>query len=380
MTELIRALRFEELVARGAPRLFTTDPAEWKAKLVDWFENDPDGPRRKLYPAQVEMVLIDMLSYAFGLLGEEAQFAAEQRWLAFALGAHADLLAANNSTFRLAAARAVTTLQFTLAAAQPGSVIVPAGTRVAAASGAVFATDADLVFGANTLAGEVAATAVEAGIAANGLQPGSISALVDPVGVGMSVTNLTASEGGADEETTASLVARAAQAHERISKAGGRESYRQRVMKFSAAILDVAVVRPEPGVIHIYPLTEEGAAGSDVREAIAAWLDPDVYRPQGDDVSVLEAEPVTFSVTLTVRGRGDLQRIRDDAELATIAVATPWRLALAAYISPAAISCAVRAVAGVVDVDVAIAGLADRQIPEQGYAVLTGVIVEMEGA
>ena len=136
MTQLIRAMTLDELRARGAPRLFVTAPEEWRRRLADWWETDPAGPRRKLWPAQVEALLIDMMAYALSLLGAQGQEAVQQRWAAFASGAHLDVLGANVSTFRLKASAAQTTLRFMLPAPAVEDRIIPAGTLVSAGSDA----------------------------------------------------------------------------------------------------------------------------------------------------------------------------------------------------------------------------------------------------
>ena len=140
----VKALTLDELRARGAPQLFTTSQAEWEEKCVAWFEADTN---RKLFPAQVEQVLIHLAAYLFSHLGQEAQFASEQRWLAFARGDHLDVVLANNATFRLKASSARTTIRFTLDAPLPQTAVVPAGTRVSAGGDLVFRTDDDLAVG-----------------------------------------------------------------------------------------------------------------------------------------------------------------------------------------------------------------------------------------
>lgn len=380
MTAPIKAATIDELRAAGAPQLFTQTSAAWKAIFTQWWEDSEDGPKRKLYPAQTETLLIDMLSYGFALLGQEAQAASEQRWLAFATGAHVDVLAANNSTFRLKAQSATTTLRFTIQVGRVGTTIVPAGTRVAAGDLA-FATDADLVIDEGDLIGEVTATATEAGLRHNGLAPDQIDQLLDPLAFVVAVVNTTESAGGSEAETDERLTSRAADAHNRISKAGGRAAYQATVRGFSPTIIDVAVIRPQPGRIHIFPLVDEGAGAAapaaQFRADLLAWLDPVDTRPQGDDVSVLAPTEVALTAEATVTATGDLVAIEAACTAAIGAVGTALERQLGAFVAGAAFTCALKAIAGVIDAEIAFVGLGDRQLGETAFAKLANVTITM---
>ncbi len=380
MTAMIRAMTLQELRARGAPQVFETAPDAWRQRLIDWWETDPAGPRRKIYPAQVEMLFIDLLAYALSLLGQQGQMAVEQRWAAFAGGAHLDMLGANVSTFRLKAAPAQTTLRFTLPAAAPEDRVIPAGTLASAGGDApAFATDADLVIPAGEVMGEVAATCTVPGSIGNGFLPGQINELITPLPFDMVAQNTTESAGGAAEESDDAYRLRIAQAFERISKAGPRAAYEQAVRAYSPAIIDVAVIRPEPGVIHVYPLADTGAPGPDVLAGILAWLDPVSMRPQGDDVHVLPPQAVSVAITANVRASGDLAVVQQQVDDAIRNAATAWSRRLGQYLSLSAISCAVQAVPGVIDADLVLTGLAGRQLQPHQFAVLTGVSVNITG-
>jgi phage-related baseplate assembly protein len=378
-SNLIKAYSAEELIARGAPQCFTVNSSEWKAKLVDWFENDESGPQRTLYPAQYEQILIDLLSYGFALLGQEGQIASKQRWLLFAEGKHLDVVAANNSTYRLKAAAATCELEITLDEALAENFFLPEGTVVVGGDFA-FATDEQLVIEAGQVSGTVGATATEEGDATNGLGIGQINAFQVPL-AGISVANLTKTEGGADEEDDASLRMRAAYAHDRISKAGPRESYRQQVLAFSSAIVAVAVVRPEPGHIWIYVLLEDGVPSADYCARVAEWLDPEGKRPQGDDVSVFPAEAVSFSISGTafVSGNASAAKTSLESDLAT--AAEIWQRGLGSYLALSALTVVARnSFSNLIDIDLDVTGLNDRQLEPHQFGVVTAIDLAVEVA
>ena len=371
MTAPIKAATIDELRAAGAPQLFTQTSAGWKAIFTQWWEDSEDGPKRKLYPAQTETLLIDMLSYGFALLGQEAQAASEQRWLAFAVGGHADLLAANNSTFRLKAQPAATILRFTVTIGQGGSTVVPAGTRATTADERVFATTDDLVIDPGFMSGDVAAVAAEPGSAHNDVGAGVVDRLLDSVdGIG-SVSNVTVSAGGAEAETDEALAGRAADAHNRISKAGSRASYDATTRGFSPSIIDVAVIRPQPGHIHIHPLIDDGqGVGAPTAQFLAdlrAYLDPVDTRPQGDDVSVLAPTEVALTAEATITAIGDLALIEAACLAAIASVGDALERQLGPFVAGAAFTCALKAIAGVIDAEIAFPGLLDRQLGETQF-------------
>ena len=381
MTAMIRAHTLEELRARGAPEVFEADPAAWRRRLIDWWENDPTGPRRKIYPAQVEMLYIDMMAYALALLGQQGQMAVEQRWVAFASGQHLDVLGANVSTLRLKAAPARTTLRFTLPAAAAEDRVIPAGTLVSAGGDApAFATDDDLIIAAGELTGKVSATCTVAGQMGNGFLPGQITEIITPLPFAVAAENATESGGGAAEEADDAYRLRISQAFERISKAGPRAAYEQMVRAYNPAIIDVAVIRPQPGHIHVYPLTETGAPGADMLAGILQWLDPATRRPQGDDVSVLPPQAVSVAVAASVRVQGDPAAAQQQVADAIRSAAAVWSRRLGQYLSLSAISCAVQAIPGVVDAELTLSGVSERQLQPHQFAVLTGVTVNVEVA
>ncbi|MBO9421696.1 baseplate J/gp47 family protein [Labrenzia sp. R4_2] len=374
MVNLIKAVSPEELIKRGAPKLFTTSAKAWKEKLVTWFETHPDGPQRKLFPAQLEQVLIDMLAYGFSLLGKEAQLASEQRWLLFQEGAHLDVGAANNSTYRLKAAPATCLVRATLEAPSSETVFVGEKGTALVLGDVTFELDSEIVIPAGSLFADGGATATEPGPEANGIAPGLVKKTIGNV----EIANTTETVGGADDEGTEPFRYRALNAHDRISKAGGRESYRQQARAFSPAIVSVAVIKPQAGFIDVHPLLFDGLPTADFRSQLKTWLEPLVKRPQGDELTIRDPEAVTFTITGTARAEGDLSEAKARTEAALEAAASIWSRNLGDYMALSALTCAARSVDGLVDVDLTFSGLASRQLEEHQFAVLTGVSLTME--
>lgn len=373
---VIEEVTLEEVLAKGAPTFFETDPAAILAKAVAKYE---ELTQRTLYEGQAEKFLLETIAYMLALRAEEEQAAIEQCLIAFSAGGFLDVAAANNSTYRLLASHARTTIRFTLAAAAPVALVIPAGTRVGAEGGTVtFATEAPLVIPAGALSGDVLARCTAAGIVGNGWPAGTVAAILDPVAGVASAANVDISGEGSDVEGDDRLRSRAAHANEKLSGAGPRAGYRERVRDVNPSIVDVAVVRPSPGVINIFPLMAHGQPTDGEREEILAALDAESVRPQGDEVFVLAPVPVAFDVALLIRVDRMPAELVAAATVAARAVTDAWAQKLGGAIAPSEILAAVKALAGVVDceTDLDYAALAEHQVRVCGAIT---VDVEMTG-
>lgn len=363
----------ERLKALAPPILFSRDAAALREQYVKWFEEVSGRP---LFPMQVEMLLIETLAYAMAMLGEEAQAVAEAHLVAFAPASALELLGVNRSTPRLPAARARVTLRFSLAEARQETTLIPAGARVSAGGAVTFATMSAGVIPIGALYIDLTAEAVESGEIGNGFLAGQITTMLDPI-AGVGVTNATISAGGADIESVELYRLRLANAFERISSGGSFSWYRETAIGVSAALIDVAVVRPQPCIIDIYPLTVLGAAGVDLRaQVLAAFNTNDALNIRfGDDVYVKPPVAVTGSGTLTVRGRNMPASIQADAAGAAELVLKVWRERLGSVVAPSDIEAAIKALPGVIDAE--LAGIAFQQLQKFEFFVATSLTINV---
>lgn len=361
-----------ELRTNGAPEFFQRDPSALKALFKARFE---EVSGRTLYPAQTEMFLVEVAAYALSILHEAAQTATIQNTAVFAEGVHLENRGANVSTFRLLAQSAVTTIRFQLSTIRLLDTAIPAGTRVAAGNAITFATDRDLIIPAGMLAGEVTATAQTPGASWNGLSVGKVTEILDPVAYVTSAVNSTDVSGGTDIEAEDRFRLRVVNALFTIAKTGPRNGYREHVLAVDPEIVDVAVVRPEPGKIEIYPLMTTGVPTAEMKAAVLAYLDPETLRPMGDDVSVLSPMPVAFSMTLTVRSEQAIPGLQAACQQAAVAAFMPWTQALGSQVAPSVITSAVKAVAGVTDVS--LTGFAFTDLAAHQFAQLFELAVNV---
>lgn len=362
----------EQLRAGGAPSFFERDPSALKALYKAKFETIAN---RTLYPAQTEMFLIEVMAYAHALLAEAAQTATLQNTAVFAEGVHLENRGASVSTFRLLAQTATTTLRFELSGVLETQVAIPAGTRVGAGNAVTFATDADLIIPAGQLSGEVLATAQTTGATWNGLGAGTVTDILDPIAYVSSAQNITVVSGGTDIEDPERFRLRVVNALFTIAKTGPRNGYREHVLAVDPEIIDVAVVRPEPGRINIYPLMRNGLPSAALKAAVLAYLDPETLRPMGDEVTVLSPEPVDFDMVLTVRSEQAVPGLEAACRAAAVLAFAPYTQSLGGQVAPSVIIAAVKAVAGVTDV--ALSGFAFTDLADHQFAALASLTINL---
>ena len=228
------------------------------------------------------------------------------------------------------------------------------------------------------LTGSVDAIALEVGVAGNGFLAGQIDTILDPVAYVTGVANLTESGSGADAEIDDRFMRRVVNAFERISQAGPKAGYREHVKSVNPAIVDVAVIRPQPGFIEIYPLMLDGVASNEVDDAILAYLDPETIRPMGDDVSILKASQIDFDVVLTGRTISASPEMIVAMDVAARAAFLPWNQSLGSQVAPSEMTVSVMTVPGLIDLD--IVGLDWADLAEHEFANLNSLIINLVDA
>ena len=225
-------------------------------------------------------------------------FAAKMNLLAYSKDDYLDHLGALVGVSRLPASYAVTTCEVKLSAARDVSTIIKKGTRITADNEIYFALDDDVIFTAGEVSKTCSATCTVEGEIGNGFAIGELAKIVDPQAFLLSITNTTATEGGADIESDDSLRERIHEAPEKFSVAGSQGAYIFHAKTASALVSDVAVVSPIPGVVNVYILLQNGEIpGEELLAEIAEYLSGDTIRPLTDQVNVLPAQVVNFDLT-----------------------------------------------------------------------------------
>jgi phage-related baseplate assembly protein len=299
------------------------DPNLIVSDCVTVFQTAAGKPLR---PAQPERLIIDLYAYRESLIRNAIQYAGQQNLLAFATFPMLDYLGALLNVPRLQAQPAVTTIQFTLVAAQAFAFVIPQGTQVATQDGLfIFATTAALTIPAGSTTGSVSTQATVAGAGGNGYVSGQIATLVTPNALIQSASNTSTSSGGSSPETDDHYRARIQQAPNEFAVAGPSDAYRFFAMSVTPAIIDGQVTSPTPGTVQVFILTgpitaqpaaspnNAGIAGSALISEVLAALRADTVRPLDDTVQVAAVTEVDYTVTATITTYSDVDGVAAQA-------------------------------------------------------------------
>lgn len=212
-----------------------------------------------------------------------------------------DNLAIFKGVTRNPATPATTTLRFTLSAERDTATGIPQGTRVSTAGSIYFSTDvyAEIPAGSTTV--EVPATCTVAGTDGNGFAAGELATIVDPIPYVASVTNTTATEGGAEIESDDDLAERVFLAPGAYSTAGPEDGYLYHAKAYSAAIGDVVATSDQAaGTVDIVFVMADGSTpGEEMIEGLEGYLQGKTIRPMTDLVRVAAPQEVQYTINLT---------------------------------------------------------------------------------
>ena len=222
----------------------------------------------------------------------------KQNLLKYAETAFLDQIGALRGIKRLEGSAAVTTLRFLLPSERNSVTAIPTETRVNGGD-FYFSTDQYAEIPAGELYVDVPATCTETGADANGLMPGELNALVDSVPWIDSVSNLTETSGGADEEDDDNFSDRIYLAPASYSVAGPEDAYKYFVKEANADITDVSVTSPSGGVVDIRFILRDGELPTgDLIEEVKEYVSAADKRPLTDKVEVAAPDTVEYEINV----------------------------------------------------------------------------------
>lgn len=220
--------------------------------------------------------------------------------LKYAYDEYLDSLAALRGITRNQAVPARTILKFTLSAARESVTVIPAGTQATAESEMYFATTEYAEIPAGDIEVSVPAECTEAGEEGNGYAPGEVNILVDSIGFVESVTNVTETGDGANEESDDDLAERAFLAPSGYSTAGPDDAYEYLVKSSGVDVGDVKVNSPSPGVVDIRIAMSDGSIPDDGTIALLQEFTAQRgKRPLTDKVQINKPDSEEFSIDIT---------------------------------------------------------------------------------
>ena len=265
--------------------------------------------------------------------------AGKQSLLKYSYSDFLDNLGMLKGVTRSPATAAVTTLRFTISAVRQVATAIPKGTRVSAGGSVYFATDeyAEIPAGGSTV--DVPATCTDTGTEGNDLAAGDLTTMVDPLPYVASVTNTTATEGGADMESDDDLAERIYLAPGAYSTAGPEDGYLYHAKQFNPSIGDVvATSNQAAGTVDIVFIMADGKTpGEEMINGLKEYLSGRTRRPMTDLVNVSAPAEVTYTVNLTYYiNRSDSARAVAIQEAVQTAVADylTWQRTIGRDINP----------------------------------------------
>lgn len=265
--------------------------------------------------------------------------AGKQSLLKYSYSDFLDNLGLLKGVTRSPATAAVATLRFTISAVRQVATAIPKGTRVSAGGSVYFATDeyAEIPAGGSTV--DVPATCTDAGTEGNDLAAGDLTTMVDPLPYVASVTNTTATEGGADVESDDDLAERIFLAPGAYSTAGPEDGYLFHAKQFNPSIGDVvATSNQAAGTVDIVFIMADGKTpGTEMINGLKEYLSGRTRRPMTDLVNVSAPAEVTYTVDLTYYiNRSDSARAVAIQEAVQTAVADylTWQRTIGRDINP----------------------------------------------
>lgn len=257
------------------------------------------GIKKTLYPGDPLRIFI--YSQALRELNLRNAFneAAKQNLLAYAKGYFLDQIGVRNTVTRLEAEHATTLMKFTLSAVQSTKFLIPKGFKVSPGNELFFSLAEDTYIPAGETSVEAIVICDTAGEVGNGLLPGQITTIVEPLAYLESVINLDESHGGTDREDDEDFRQRIRLSPEGFSVAGPENAYSYIAKSYSSSIADIKTTSPSDGCVDILVLLKNGEIpdGSFLTKMEAFFSAKD-KRPLTDKVTVSAPTAVNYTVDL----------------------------------------------------------------------------------
>ena len=217
-----------------------TDSESIYEKIKESIENTIG---ESLYPGDERDVFANALSYVIIAAFNSVNDACQQKMLRYARGTTLDALGEGRGVMRKMSETASVTLKFSVAQSMASNIVIPSGIRVTGDYEHYFITDDTVVINAGDISTTVDATAEIGGSDYNGLEAGTITTIVDisKIPLVSSVTNVTTSAGGADEEEDDVYRERIREAENAYSTAGTAKAYKYWALTADSTVTDAVV-------------------------------------------------------------------------------------------------------------------------------------------
>ena len=195
---------------------------------------------------------------------------------------------------------ATTTLRFTASAVRTTALGIPKGTKAVSAGSVYFETVEYAEIPAGGRSVDVAAVCTVTGTEGNGLAPGELDTMVEPLPYIESVANTTETAGGAEKESDQSYAENIFLAPGAYSTAGPEGGYIFHARQFNPNVGNVvATSNQEAGTVDLVFILADGSTpGEEMIAGLQEYLRDNNVRPMTDLVTVSAPEEVAYTIKL----------------------------------------------------------------------------------
>lgn len=314
------------------------DAEETKTFLINLYEGMTG---RTLAQGDGERDFVEFIAAVFMMIGNAVNTTGKMNLPRYSKGDYQVHLGAFRGETKNQAKGATATIRYTFSKTFGSIQIIPAGNKTTAGGSVFFVTDEDAELTIGETSVDVPVTCTELGVVGNGFVPGQINTIVDVDDVPFldSVTNLTESEGGAEEESEESFAERLQEAPEGFSVAGPEGAYKYHAKSAHQSVVDVDVNTPTPGTVDIVPLLSGGVIpGQEMLDTVKDYLAEGDRRPFTDNVTVTAPAAVNYAINASYyvgkSNEKQLNTIKTSVEAAAQAYRTWQKATLGRDIEP----------------------------------------------
>ena len=280
------------------PNFIERDPEQITKEWISLFE---EKTGKILQPAQIEMLYVNIGAYRETVLRMKIQEAAKKNLLSYAPLDVLEHIGEPLGVHKLLANCSKTTMRFSLEEHLDFDFTIPQFTEVESKDGLfIFQTTESKTIKSGELYVDIEAVCETPGSSSNNYKTGTINNLITPLSYIENIENITITSGGADDEDADALRDRIRQAPEKFSNAGSKGAYIYHTLSAHQSIIDVEVTSPSPGIVNVFPLTENGCPSDEIIKIVQKHLDSEKIRPLTDFVQVIPPESIVFSISATL--------------------------------------------------------------------------------
>lgn len=277
--------------------------SQLETEMLQWYQDkykEITGKEVVLSRASTTRITLQCCAYYMFQIMEKVNFAGKMNTLKDAYGDYLINLGIMKKVSPKAAKGATATIRFSLSEARTSATGIPKGSRVTAGDGVYFATNEYDEIPVGSLYVDIRATCMTAGTAGNVYGINDLKYMVDYIPMVESATNITASENGTDAESEEDLKEDIYLAPDGYTSGGTGAAYEKIVREYNETITDVKTRTPEPCVVEIMCLLQNGELpGEEFLSGLEEYMMQTDKKMLTDKIEVKAPDKFEFEVSLT---------------------------------------------------------------------------------